>query len=1227
MSHKHLGSVDVPAFSNGGILSLPEDAPQTLVEALQRAAQKDSKQGIVYINSDGSENSQSYQDLLLDAQKILAGLRKIGLKPQDKIILLLECNQDFLVAFWGCILGGFVPVPVSVALTWQSKNTISKLQNVWQMLGRPLILTDAKLAPSVREWSQPLHLGKFVVETLEELRGFEPDTNIYKSQPQDLAVLLLTSGSTGISKAVMQENSKLLSMSAGTIAMNQFSSQDVTLNWMPMDHVGALVLMSIVPVYLGCQQIHVPTQFILQNPLKWLDLIDRYQATISWAPNFAFTLIADRVEKVTKQHWDLSSMKFFVNGGEAIITKTARNFLKLLSSYGLSTKAIHPSFGMCETCSGITFSHSFSLESSSDEDKFVELGQPIAGACLRIVDVNQQVVREGVIGSLQVKGASVTSGYYQNPVANQEAFIVDGWFNTGDLGFLKDGSLTITGRQKDVILINGSNYYSHEIESVVEKLSEIEVSYTAAVPIQESDRSTDELAIFFNTTKTIDNGLLDLIKSIRTHIVQSIGINPSYLIPVEKTDIPKTSIGKIQRKQLKERFENGEFDRIVNQVNEELAKLKRQSFVSGTGLERDVAEIWQEVLNLPEVGIYDSFFELGGNSVTLVQVQNQLQELFKKKLSVVDLFKYPTIHTLVDYLTQIESVNFVSEEGKARAKYRKEAVKHTDVAVIGMACRFPGAENISQFWQNLSDGVESISFFSKEEVLDEGIHQQRVENPNYVKAAPILEKIEEFDANFFGYNQREATILDPQQRLFLECAWEALEDAGYDSATYEGAIGVYAGSGMNTYFTHNIFPNRDKFNAEDGSNVMTLYSTGGFQLLIASDKDYLPTRISYKLNLKGPSVNIQTACSTSLVTIHAAYQSVVSGECDMALAGGVSVSVPQKSGYLYEEGMIVSPDGHCRAFDAKAQGTIFGNGSGIVLLKKLEDAIADNDRIYCVIKGSAINNDGAMKVGYSATTQEGQAVSIAESIALAGINAETITYFETHGTGTAMGDPIELTAMTEGFRATTDRTGFCAIGSVKTNVGHLQIASGVAGFIKTALALKYQKIPASLNFEQANPLIDFANSPFYVNTELRNWQTEGIPRRAGVKSLGIGGTNACLILEEAPVQVKSEGTTSRPLNILTLSAKTPQALVELVNSYHHHLETNPELELADVCYTASTGRAHFNHRLGVIASDLTELMEKLLGWKTMSELVGVFSGQPNSESPKIAFLFTGQGSQ
>ncbi|WP_287326497.1 SDR family NAD(P)-dependent oxidoreductase [Okeania sp. SIO1F9] len=520
------------------------------------------------MQSDGEAIAQTYSELWVEAQRILGGLRQLGLKPQDKVIFQLESNQDFISAFWGCLLGGFVPVPVSVPPSYdQSHSSLTKLENTWQMLGQPLILTDRKLVSSVRGWSQRLNLGRSVVETLEQLRGFAPDTNIYKSQPQDLAVLLLTSGSTGIPKAVMQENSKLLSMSAGTIAMNQFSSQDVTLNWMPIDHVGALVFLSIMAVDLGCQQIHVPTQLILQNPLKWLDLIDCYQATISWAPNFAFTMIGDRAEEVKQRHWNLSSMRFLVNAGEAIVTKTARNFLKLLSYYGLSTKAIHPAFGMCETCSGITWSNSFSLESSSDEDKFVELGLPIAGTCLRIVDANQQVVGEGVVGFLQVKGASVTSGYYQNPTANKEVFTVDGWFNTGDLGFLKNGSLTITGRQKDVIIINGLNYYSHEIESVVEELPEIEVSYTAACAVREANSNTDKLAIFFNSEKNEDRELLFLLKNIREQVIKRMGINPDYLIPLDKDLIPKTSIGKIQRTQLSQKFATGEFKEILKRVD------------------------------------------------------------------------------------------------------------------------------------------------------------------------------------------------------------------------------------------------------------------------------------------------------------------------------------------------------------------------------------------------------------------------------------------------------------------------------------------------------------------------------------------------------------------------------------------------------------------------------------------------------------------------------------
>jgi acyl-CoA synthetase (AMP-forming)/AMP-acid ligase II/acyl carrier protein/NADP-dependent 3-hydroxy acid dehydrogenase YdfG len=555
------------AISHGEPLHYPKDAPKTLGEVLQRTAQQSTK-GIVYIQPDGTESIQSYQELWQEAQRILAGLRKLGLKPQDKVIFQLEHHQNFISAFWGCVLGGFVPVPISIAPTYEQVNsTTSKLQNVWQMLGKPLVLADASLAPKIHGLSSLLNLENFQVETIDKLRSCEPDFNWYSSQPEDLAILLLTSGSTGIPKSVMLNHRNLLSMSAGTVLMNNFSSQDTTLNWMPLDHVGALVFLSIMAVDLGCQQIHVPTDLILQNPLLWLDLIDCHKATISWAPNFAFNLICDRAEDINQKHWDLSSMRFLVNAGEAIVAKIARNFLQLLRRHGLQTNAIHPAFGMCETCSGITWSDSFSLESSSDDASFVELGLPIAGASLRIVDENEQIVIEGTIGRLQVKGASVTSGYYQNPQANQEVFTSDGWFNTGDLGFLRQGRLTITGRQKDVIIINGLNHYCHEIEAAVEEVEGVEVSYTAACAVRVTGSNTDKLAIFFNPKLPDDGGLVNLLKEIRASVVNQVGVNPDYLIPVDKEIIPKTAIGKIQRSQLSQRLNAGEFKPILKQVD------------------------------------------------------------------------------------------------------------------------------------------------------------------------------------------------------------------------------------------------------------------------------------------------------------------------------------------------------------------------------------------------------------------------------------------------------------------------------------------------------------------------------------------------------------------------------------------------------------------------------------------------------------------------------------
>lgn len=1791
-------SFNIPAISHGGELKHETDAPTLLSEALQRATLQGPEKGLVYIQSDGSEQVQSYQDLLLDAEQILAGLRRLGLKPLDKVIFQIDRSQDFIPAFWGCVLGGFIPVPISIAPTYEQVNsTVNKLHNAWQMLEQPIVLTSSGLAESIHSLPALLNIENFQVETIDNLRRNKRERNIHQSQPDDLALLLLTSGSTGLPKGVMLSHRNLLSMAAGTVQMNDFSSQDITLNWMPLDHVGAIVFLGVMAAALGCKQIHVPTEYILQNPIRLLELIQRHKATISWAPNFAFSLLNERSEEINQRSWDLSSMKFLVNAGEQILAKTAQTFLKLLQPHGLPPNAIHPAFGMSETCSGITWSDGFSLETSSDDMSFVELGPPIPGASIRVTDENNQVVAEGVIGRFQVKGLSVTCGYYQNPERNYEAFCEDGWFNTGDLGYLQLGRIVLTGRDKDDIIINGINYYSHEIESVVEEVEGVKVSYTAACSVRVPDRNADQLAIFFSSAVSEQNFLKELIKKIRGAVVKTVGVNPNYIIPVRKEIIPKTAIGKIQRSQLSKRFEAGEFDNIIQQlgihldnpnllqnwfyrktwrrkapvilmpspqtchflvfldhlglgeclgaelekqghswvgvevgvdfaqlgsnryriapnnpdhyrrllsalasdnfqldkilnlwtydeciseisslesleqsqtqgvysllfliqalakiqeskntihllvvssytqftsptdeiayekspivpllktisqempgitsrhvdlaldqasvnaahilqelqvlsgerevayrqgqrwiprlerldfgqeekqdlpfkpggmylisgglggVGVEIAKyllkhykarlllvgrtslpdrsiwqthtaqadavsqkieayqeleqlggeityqaadvcdlirlqqvveqaksrwqcqldgvlhlagiyeerslieetqeswsaalrskvggawvlnqllkvhpesvfisfssvssffggatvgafaaanqflesfshyqrskcnlrsycliwslwdgigisrnyqrrnlaqakgycamtaqqglyslltglrhdqvqmlvgldgsnqhirsyvgdtyplekltayftassnplhlarlqelvvrdcfgtpstcnfvqlqqmpltetgvIDREKLVSGelygkseeraqplTEVERQVALIWQEVLGLEEVGSHDNFFELGGHSLLLVQAQSKLQEYFGTQLSIVDMFKYPTINALTNYLSQEQTEQVSAQRGQERAKLRssrKAAVDNSGVAVIGMACRFPGANNIDEFWQNLRNDVESISFFADEEILASGVDPTLLRNPNYVKASPILSDVESFDAGFFGYSAREAELMDPQHRLLLECAWESLETAGYNPLTCKGSIGMYAGASMNTYLLNNIYPNRHQLDANDDLQVATLDSMGGFQMMVANDKDYLTTRVSYKLNLTGPSVNVQTACSTSLVAVHMASQSLLNGECDMVLAGGVSIQAPQKIGHLYQEGMIVSPDGHCRAFDSRAQGTIFGSGSGLVVLKRVEDAIADGDCIYAVIKGTALNNDGGMKVGYMAPNGDGQATAASEALAMAGVEAETISYVEAHGTGTPLGDPIEIGGLTQAFRASTQKKNFCAVGSVKTNVGHLQIASGVVGFIKTVLALHHKQLPASLHFEQPNPKIDFANSPFYVNTTLSEWKTAAYPRRAGVNSLGIGGANVHAILEEAPETATVNNGVEHPAHLLTLSAKNEKALQELAHRYEDFLVSHPEILLADVCFTANTGRADFDHRLALASGSTKQLCEQLGAFTAWEQIEGLVSGQVTSQQPpKIAFLFTGQGSQ
>jgi len=531
------------------------------------------------------------------------------------------------------------------------------------------------------------------------------------------------------------------------------------------------------------------------------------------------------------------------------------------------------------------------------------------------------------------------------------------------------------------------------------------------------------------------------------------------------------------------------------------------------------------------------------------------------------------------------------------------------IAIIGLAGRFPGAKNVEEFWRNLRDGVEAISFFSDEELKASGVGPAMLEDPSYVKAHGALEGIEWFDAAFFGINPREAEIMDPQHRLFQEAAWEALESAGYNPEKYEGAIGVYAGVGVPSYAITNVF-----------SNPGLRQSVGALQTSIRNRTDHLTTQVSYKFNLRGPGVTVQTACSTSLVAVHLACQSLLNNECDMALAGGCSLAVPHKAGYYYQEGGILSPDGHCRPFDARARGTVPGSGVGIVILKRLADALEDGDCIHAVIKGSAINNDGFMKVGYTAPGVDGQAEVIAEAMAVAGVDPETISYIEAHGTGTNLGDPIEIEALTRAFRDRTDKKGFCAIGAVKSNIGHLDTAAGVAGLIKTVLALKHRQIPPSLHYEQPNPRIDFENNPFYVNTRLSEWKSEDTPRRAGVSSFGLGGTNAHVVLEEAPLAEAS--TESRPWQVLLLSARTNSALENATVGLAEYLKHHTDVDLADVAYTLKVGRKAFAQRRAVICRD----GDAVAALETLDPKTVYTSVQEPRERP-VVFMFPGQGAQ
>jgi amino acid adenylation domain-containing protein len=820
------------------------------------------------------------------------------------------------------------------------------------------------------------------------------------------------------------------------------------------------------------------------------------------------------------------------------------------------------------------------------------IGQPIANNRIHVLDDQGRATPIGVEGEIHIGGVGVARGYLHRPELTAERFVADPFssdpaarlYKTGDIGrWRADGEIEYLGRNDHQVKVRGFRVELGEIESVL--LTHPAVREAAV--LARTDGGGDARLVAY---LTVQPGNPPSADDLRAHLKATLA---PYMVPgvfVTLDVLPRSPNGKIDRRALPEPL--AERPEMTEPFEE-----------GRTDTERHVCAAFARALDIDRAGRADNFFDLGGDSLRVLRVLADLQASSAKRLSTNLFFQNPTPQAIARALD--------GDTAPVAAPVERPGNDAQEpIALVGMAGRFPGAADVEQFWANLLEGRDTIRFFD-DATLDAGVSAALRADPAYVRARGVLDDVDQFDAAFFGIHPKEATLMDPQQRLFLEICWECMERAGYAPDQQQRPVGVYAGMHNATYFQRHVMPRDDLIDA-----------VGDFAVMLGNEKDYLATRVANRLNLTGPAISLNTACSTSLVAMAQAFHALRSGQCDMALAGGIAITCPPNSGYLYQEGAMLSPDGHTRSFDANAQGTVFSDGAAVVMLKRLSDAQADGDTIYAVLRGVGVNNDGAVKASFTAPSVDGQAAVVSMALASAGVDARSISYVEAHGTATPMGDPVEVAALARAYARHTADSGFCAIGSVKSNVGHTLMAAGATGVIKTALALHEQRLPASLHFDVANPSIDFDGTPFRVNAQLSAWpRAAGAPRRAGVSSFGVGGTNAHVILEEAPLAQPSEPVAGPQL--ITLSARTPAALARMATQLADHLDAQPALNLGDVAHTLRVGRKAFAQRLALVADSGAEAAAFLRDAGTPYRVSGAVAPRTHD----LVLLFPGQGAQ
>jgi acyl transferase domain-containing protein/acyl-CoA synthetase (AMP-forming)/AMP-acid ligase II/acyl carrier protein len=1173
---------------------------RTLVDALQRTHDGNpDRTALVFLENGEVEQSRLTAGELDRRARAIAATLQERASIGDRALLLYPSGPDFACAYVGCLYAGVVPVPCSVPPRQRADSRVTAVASDagvrWVLTNDSLFSARDRCVAHHPSLADPVWIATPSVPDARAAEWARPAID-----GRTLALLQYTSGSTSSPRGVMVTHQNLLVNIDDLSAPWPHDAGSVMVTWLPIFHDLGLIWGLLRPLVQGFTCVMMPPVAFLQRPARWLQAISRYRATHTGAPNFAYDLCAARVTEEEKQSLDLSSWRSALNGAEPIHAETLERFTRAFAPCGLPPTTMSPSYGLAEATLGVAMTPSNELSRVLDLDaasfatgairpaapgapgedvvRQVSCGPLAPSVSVRIVDpVTLQACDGDRVGEIWLRGAAIAAGYWNNETATRETFGArvagdnDGpYMRTGDLGFFRDGHLYVTGRHKDLIILHGLNYYPQDLELTVEH-SHPALAHTgaAAFSVQDVEDEGDERVVLLaevqrTALKSFDAA--EVFAAIAAALLQEHGIAPWAISLIGPRMLPKTSSGKVRRAACRTAFVSGELETLAVWRHEQEAK-RTPGVFSSSGIREWLMNRCAERLRVPRAGIDPraSFAMYGLTSLDAVNLANDLEERLGRPVSPTLLYDYPSIEALAAHLTTVGD----SEPGSSA---ERPAPSAPEIAIVGLGCRFPGAANPDELWKLLRRGGDAIREMPEGGGRSAAWHDPTT--PLATRAGGFLDEVDTFDASFFGVSPREAQRTDPQQRLMLEVAWEALEHAGIAPGRLAGTrTGVFVGISNSDY---------GRMLAAEGEIHELAFGTGS-ALSVAAN------RISYALDLRGPSMAIDTACSASLVAVTLAVQSLRRGECDAALAGGVNLILSPEYSIAFSNAQMLSSDGRCKTFAQDADGYGRGEGAGVVVLKRLADAQSDGDRILAVIRGAAINQDGRT-AGLTAPNGPAQQAVVRAALHDAGVAPADIGYVEAHGTGTPLGDPIEVNSLAAVLCENRPADALCHIGSIKTNIGHLESAAGVAALIKTVLCLQHREIPPTLHCSRLNPRLEIGGTPVRVASNLISWDT-GRPRIAGVSSFGFGGTNAHVIVQE---HVEAAAPTAPPeASVLTLSARDPQALNEMAVRYIAALEGAAGAAFADACFTSNISRADLPERLAIVASSAAEACEAL----------------------------------